>query len=47
MHTVQMRLIGINAHNIKILNNFVWGLFQYGESVFEDLQELESALDGE
>ena len=32
---------------IKILNNFVWGLFQYGENIFEDLQELESALDEE
>lgn len=46
-YSANKRLIGINAHNIKILNNFVWGLFQYGENIFEDLQELEIALDEE
>ncbi len=41
----EKELIGINANNIKLLNNFVWGLFNYGENIIESLEDLERYLD--
>ena len=29
-YALNKQLIGINANNIKVLNNFIWGLFEYG-----------------
>ena len=38
------RLIGINANNIKVINNFVWGLFDYGNSIINGIEDLERVL---
>ena len=38
-------LIGINANNIKPLNTFIWGLFDYGKKILSDMSELEQYLD--
>ena len=43
-HTQGKKLIGINANNIKIINNFVWGLFDYGNSIINGVEDLESVL---
>ncbi|MDA2970182.1 MAG: nucleoside 2-deoxyribosyltransferase [Actinomycetota bacterium] len=37
-------LIGVNANNIKIINNFVWGLFDYGNRIVNNIDELEDVL---
>jgi nucleoside 2-deoxyribosyltransferase len=37
-------LIGINANNIKELNNFIWGLFDYGKNIFNRLEDLEEHI---
>ncbi|MDB4823526.1 nucleoside 2-deoxyribosyltransferase [Acidimicrobiia bacterium] len=37
-------LIGINANNIKELNNFIWGLFDYGNNIFNSLEDLEEHI---
>ena len=38
------KLIGINANNIKVINNFVWGLFDYGNSIINGVEDLERVL---
>ena len=38
------KLIGINANNIKVINNFVWGLFDYGKSIINGVEDLERVL---
>ena len=43
-HTQGKKLIGINANNIKIINNFVWGLFDYGNSIINGVEDLERVL---
>ena len=43
-YTQGKRLIGINANNIKVINNFVWGLFDYGNSIINGVEDLESVL---
>ena len=43
-YAVNKKLIGINANNIKVLNNFIWGLFEYGENIFESLEDFEGYL---
>jgi len=43
-YTQGKRLIGINANNIKIINNFVWGLFDYGNSIINGVEDLERVL---
>ena len=43
-YALNKQLIGINANNIKILNNFIWGLFEYGENIFESLEDFEGYL---
>ena len=37
-------LIGIGANTIKPINNFVWGIFSYGDNIVENLDELETFL---
>jgi len=37
-------LIGVNANNIKELNNFIWGLFDYGNNIFNSLEDLEEHI---
>ena len=37
-------LIGIGANTIKPINNFVWGIFSYGDNIVENLEELETYL---
>ena len=37
-------LIGISANSIKPINNFVWGIFSYGDNIVENLDELETFL---
>ena len=37
-------LIGISANSIKPINNFVWGIFSYGDNIVENLEELETYL---
>ena len=37
-------LIGVNANNIKPINNFVWGIFNYGKDIVEDLDQLKKVL---
>ena len=41
------RLIGISANTIKPINNFVWGIFNYGEDIVESLDDLKILLDKE
>lgn len=41
------KLIGVNANNIKPINNFVWGIFNYGKDIVEDLDQLKSLLSKE
>ena len=41
------RLIGISANNIKPINNFVWGIFNYGEDIVESLDDLKTLLEKE
>ena len=41
------KLIGVNANNIKPINNFVWGIFNYGNDIVEDLDQLKSLLSKE
>jgi nucleoside 2-deoxyribosyltransferase len=43
-YALNKQLIGINANNIKVLNNFIWGLFEYGENIFESLEDFEDYL---
>lgn len=38
------KLIGVNANNIKPINNFVWGIFNYGNDIVEDLDQLKKVL---
>ena len=40
-------LIGVSANNIKVLNTFVWGLFDSGKKIVSDINELEEYLDEE
>ena len=37
-------LIGISANSIKPINNFIWGIFSYGDNIVENLDELETFL---
>ena len=37
-------LIGVSANNIKLLNTFVWGLFDCGKKIVNDINELEEFL---
>ena len=41
------RLIGISANTIKPINNFLWGIFNYGEDIVESLDDLKTLLDKE
>ena len=41
------RLIGISANTIKPINNFVWGIFNYGEDIVESLDDLNTLLEKE
>ena len=41
------RLIGISANNIKPINNFVWGIFNYGKDIVESLDGLKTLLEKE
>ena len=41
------RLIGISANTIKPINNFVWGIFNYGEDIAESLDDLKTLLEKE
>ena len=41
------RLIGISANTIKPINNFVWGLFNYGQDIANNLDELKYTLSKE
>ena len=41
------RLIGVSAKSIKPINNFVWGIFNYGKDIVEDLDQLKSLLSKE
>ena len=43
-YALNKQLIGINANNIKVLNNFIWGLFKYGENIVESLEDFEDYL---
>ena len=43
-YALNKKLIGINANNIKVLNNFIWGLFKYGENIVESLEDFEDYL---
>ncbi len=38
-------LVGVSARTIKPINNFVWGLFEYGKNIVEDLEGLKEYLD--
>tara|TARA_B100000902_G_scaffold393808_1_gene448796 strand:+ start:4309 stop:4722 length:414 start_codon:yes stop_codon:yes gene_type:complete len=38
-------LIGISANNIKVLNNFIWGLFDYGKNILDSLEDFESYVE--
>ena len=38
-------LIGISANNIKLVNNFIWGIFNYGKNIFDGLEEFESYIE--
>tara|TARA_B100000614_G_scaffold10568_1_gene9319 strand:- start:1314 stop:1730 length:417 start_codon:yes stop_codon:yes gene_type:complete len=41
------RLIGISANTVKPINNFIWGLFNYGEDILESLDDLKLLLSKE
>ena len=41
------RLIGVSANSVKPINNFIWGLFNYGEDILESLADLELFLSKE
>ena len=41
------RLIGISANTIKPINNFVWGLFNYGQDIVNNLDDLKYTLSKE
>ena len=41
------RLIGIGANTIKPINNFVWGMFNYGKDIVESLDDLKILLEEE
>ena len=41
------RLIGISANTIKPINNFLWGIFNYGEDIVESLDDLKILLEKE
>ena len=41
------KLIGVNANNIKPINNFVGGIFNYGKDIVEDLDQLKKILSEE
>ena len=43
-YALNKQLIGINANNIKVLNNFIWGLFDYGENIIDSLEDFENYL---
>ncbi|MDC3314599.1 nucleoside 2-deoxyribosyltransferase, partial [Acidimicrobiia bacterium] len=43
-YALNKQLIGINANNIKVLNNFIWGLFEYGENIIDSLEGFENYL---
>ena len=43
-YALNKQLIGINANNIKVLNNFIWGLFEYGENIINSLEDFENYL---
>ena len=43
-YALNKQLIGINANNIKVLNNFIWGLFEYGENIIDSLEDFENYL---
>ncbi len=38
-------LIGVNANNVKPINNFTWGLFEFGKNIVDDLEGLKEYLD--
>ena len=40
-------MIGISAKTIKPINNFVWGIFNYGEDIVESLDDLKTLLEKE
>ena len=41
------KLIGISANTIKPINNFVWGIFNYGENIVDNLNDLKSIISKE
>ena len=41
------RLIGIGANTIKPINNFVWGIFNYGKDIVESLDDLKILMEKE
>ena len=41
------RLIGVSANTVKPINNFIWGLFNYGEDILESLDDLKLLLSKE
>ena len=41
------KLIGVSANTIKPINNFVWGLFNYGQDIANNLDELKYTLSKE
>ena len=43
-YALNKKIIGINANNIKVLNNFIWGLFEYGENIVDSLNDFEDYL---
>ena len=38
-------LVGVNANNVKPINNFTWGLFEFGKKIVDDLDGLKDYLD--
>tara|TARA_B100000214_G_C23758122_1_gene530942 strand:+ start:321 stop:734 length:414 start_codon:yes stop_codon:yes gene_type:complete len=41
------KLIGISANTIKPINNFVWGIFNYGENIVDNLDDLKTLISKE
>jgi len=41
------KLIGVSANNLKVLNTFVWGLFDSGKNIVNDINHLEEFLGAE
>ena len=41
------KLIGVSANTIKPINNFVWGLFNYGQDIVNNLDDLKYTLSKE